>query len=145
MDTPRTIDIIDITDAPFFSLNGHCCSGKVVKVTDGDTVHLLMEFSGVVYRWKCRIAHVDTPELHSRDEAEKRHAITVKERLTELILNRVVSVNCLNFDMYGRVLVELTVPSMETNDDIVVHEWLLHNGYALPYEGKTKQKWIFND
>ena len=31
-------------DAPYFSLQGHECMGKIVKVYDADTVHILMEF-----------------------------------------------------------------------------------------------------
>ena len=47
--------------------------------------------------------------------------------------------------MYGRVLVELALSDEHGNDDIVIHDWLLHNGYANPYECKTKQKWNFDE
>jgi endonuclease YncB( thermonuclease family) len=143
MNCSQNID--ELIDAPFFTLKGRECDGKIVRVTDGDTVHALMDLDGTVYKWKCRIAHVDTPELHSRDETEKRHATNARDRLSELVLGRTVRVKCSSFDMYGRVLVELTVPCTETTEEIVVHEWLLQNGLALPYEGKTKQKWVFTD
>ena len=138
------LSLNDVSDAPFFTLEGHESLAKIVKVYDADTVHALIEVLGTVYKWKCRIMHVDTPELRSRDENEKKHAYTAKEALSNLILNKIVKVKCFKFDMYGRVLIELTLMSdNETNEDIVIHEWLLQNGYANAYEGKTKQKWNF--
>ena len=65
-------------DAPYFSLQGHKCMGKIVKVYDADTVHILMEVFGTLYRWKCRIMHVDTPELRTKDENEKKHGYIAK-------------------------------------------------------------------
>ena len=128
-------------DAPYFSLQGHECMGKIVKVYDADTVHILMEFFGTVYKWKCRIMHVDTPELRTIDENEKKHGYIAKEALSNLILDKIVNVKCFKFDMYGRVLVELTLTTEET--PILIHQWLLDNGYAHRYEGKTKEKWNF--
>ena len=42
--------------------------------------------------------------------------------------------------MYGRVLVEITLPGELGSEEIIIHEYLLNNGYTQPYEGKTKQK-----
>ena len=50
--------------------------------------------------------------------------------------------------MYSRVLVELTLPPIgDDNDDttIVIHEWLLNKVQARRYEGKKREKWVFND
>ena len=101
------LSLNDVSDAPFFTLNGQECLAKIVKVYDADTVHALIEVLGTVYKWKCRIMHVDTPELRSRDENEKRHGYAAKEALTYLILNKIVKAKRFKFDMYGRVLVEL--------------------------------------
>ena len=131
-------------DAPYFSLQGHECMGKIVKVYDADTVHILMEVFGTLYRWKCRIMHVDTPELRTKDENEKKHGYIAKEALSNLILDKIVNVKCFKFDMYGRVLVELTLPTSTDETPIVIHEWLLDNGYTHRYEGKTKEKWNFD-
>ena len=131
------------TDAPFFTLQGHECMGKIVKVYDADTVHILMEVFGTLYRWKCRIMHVDTPELRTKDENEKKHGYMAKEALSNLILDKIVNVKCFKFDMYGRVLVELTLKNEDDSSEIRIHEWLLENGHAHRYEGKTKEKWNF--
>ena len=133
------MSIRDVQDAPFFTLNGMETEAEIVKVYDGDTVHALMEVFGTMYRWKCRIMHVDTPEIRSADAHEKEIAYKARDALSDLVLNKIVRVKCFNFDLYGRVLVELVVP-MEEENDIVVHDWLLCNGYANRYEGKNKQK-----
>ena len=100
---------------PVFSLNGHKCKAKVVYVYDGDSVHLVLEVFGKLYKWKCRIAHID--------------------KLKTLIEHKMVDVECFDFDKYGRLLVEITI------EGIKVHEWLLENHLAQPYEGGTKTAW----
>ena len=124
-------------DAPFFTLNGLSTSATIVKVYDGDTVHAVFEFKGSPYKWRCRIAHVDTPELKTKNENEKKQGYEVRDRLSELILNKVVQLECKEFDKYGRLLVEITVPETK----VCVHEWLIANGHAKAYEGGTKTAW----
>ena len=102
-----------------------------------------MEVFGTLYRWKCRIMHIDTPELRTKDENEKKHGYMAKEALSNLILDKIVNVKCFKFDMYGRVLVELTLKNDDDSSEIQIHEWLLENGHAHRYEGKTKEKWNF--
>jgi endonuclease YncB( thermonuclease family) len=120
---------------PVFSLNGHKCKAKVVYVYDGDTVHLVIEVFGTLYKWKCRIAHIDTPELKTKDLHEKKMGIDARDKLKVLIENKIVDIECFEFDKYGRLLVEITV------ETIKVHEWLIENHLAQPYEGGTKIAW----
>jgi len=123
------------TKTPIFSLEGHKSKAKVVYIYDGDTVHLVIEVFNQLFKWKCRIAHVDTPELRTKDLHEKEMGYVARDKLKELMENKIVDVECFEFDKYGRLLVEITV------NGIKVHEWLISNGYAKPYEGKTKEKW----
>jgi endonuclease YncB( thermonuclease family) len=123
------------TKTPIFSLEGHKSKAKVVYIYDGDTVHLVIEVFNQLFKWKCRIAHVDTPELKTKDLHEKEMGYVARDKLKELMENKIVDVECFEFDKYGRLLVEITV------DGIKVHEWLISNGYAKSYEGKTKEKW----
>ena len=124
-------------DAPFFTLNGTSTLATVVKVYDGDTIHAVFEFKGTAFKWRCRIAHVDTPELRTKNEEEKKQGYLVRDKLSEMILNKVVQLDCKEFDKYGRLLVEITIP--ETN--LRIHEWLITSGYAKSYEGGTKSAW----
>jgi endonuclease YncB( thermonuclease family) len=123
------------SSVPFFTLKGHKCKAKVVHVYDGDTVHLVFEFLGQLFKWHARIAHVDTPELKTKNVEEKKKGYEVRDKLRELIDNKVVDIVCLDFDKYGRVLAEITYNGER------VDEWLIKNDYAKSYEGKTKEAW----
>jgi len=122
-------------DVPMFSLNGYVTEAKVVKVYDGDTVHVVFKYFEKYYRWIGRIAHVDTPELRTKNLEEKKKGYEVRDKLRELIFGKVVQLHCHEFDKYGRLLIDIQI------DDIKVHEWLITNGYAKKYEGGTKEKW----
>lgn len=118
-----------------FTLNGFKTEAKVVHVYDGDTVHIVFKYFDNFYKWNCRISHVDTPELRTKNEDEKRKGYEVRDKLRELILDKIVNVHCLEFDKYGRLLIELYI------DDIYVNQWLIDNHLAKQYEGGTKEKW----
>lgn len=124
-------------NTPVFTLNNYLTDAKVVKVYDGDTIHLVFEYFGNFYRWNCRIAHVDTPELRTKNAEEKKLGYIVKQKVEELLLNKIVKVQCFEFDKYGRLLIEVILP--ETKEKL--HEWLIRNGYAKSYEGGTKEGW----
>lgn len=129
------------TDITYFSLDGYETKAKIVKVYDGDTVHAVFKMFDKYYKWNCRILHVDTPELRTKDLEEKKRGYECKEKLAALILDKVVLLNCSKFDKYGRLLVEITVP--ETG--VKIHEYLISEGLANKYEGKTKEKWDFSN
>lgn len=127
-------------DITYFSLDGYETKAKIVKVYDGDTVHAVFKMFDKYYKWNCRIQHVDTPELRTKDLEEKKRGYECKEKLCALILDKIVLLNCSKFDKYGRLLVEITVP--ETG--VKIHEYLISEGLANKYEGKTKEKWDFS-
>ena len=137
-----SIIINEYNDAPFFTLKDKNCEGKVVYVYDGDTIHVIMETFGFVFKWHCRIAHIDCPELRTHNVEEKKHGYIARDIVKELLLNKTVQLKCLDFDKYGRLLVEITVRI--DNNDVLLHEWLITNHYAQPYEGKTKHEWNFD-
>jgi micrococcal nuclease len=127
----------EVIDAPFFTLNGHSTPAKVVKVYDGDTIHVVFKYFGSYLKWKCRISHIDTPELRTKNEAEKERGYMVRDKVSELLLNKIVQIDCFEFDKYGRLLIEVTIPGTTKK----LHEWLIENNYAHVYEGGTKQAW----
>jgi micrococcal nuclease len=118
-----------------FTLNGFKTEAKVVHVYDGDTIHIVFKYFDNFYKWNCRISHVDTPELRTKNEEEKRKGYEVRDKLRELILDKIVNVQCLEFDKYGRLLIELYI------GDIYVNQWLIDNNLAKQYEGGTKENW----
>ena len=133
-ETNKILLSLDAT-TPIFSLDGMNFQAKIVDVHDGDTVKAVFKVFDKYYKWNCRIAHVDTPELRTDDTAEKARGLFVRDKLKEQILNKIVTLHCLKFDKYGRLLVEI-------NNGQNIHEWLIQNKYANPYEGKTKIKYV---
>ena len=128
-----------------FSLNGNHINAKIIDVYDGDTITVIFKLFDKYYKWKCRIMHVDTPEIKKmvkevteeekiKNEKEKKRALIIRDIMREKLLNKIVLLHCFHFDKYGRLLVEFNIP--ETN--IKIHNWLIENNYAKPYEGKTK-------
>lgn len=128
------MDIVE--DAPNFSLEGYKTSGRIASVYDGDTVRIIFSFHRTFYKWNCRLAGIDTPELRTSNAKEKEYGYKVRDILREKILNKVVSVECGKFDKYGRLLVTITC-----DEDCCVNKWLVENKYALEYDGGKKQDW----
>lgn len=123
------------SSVPFFTLKGNKYRAKVVHVYDGDTVHLVFDYLGHLFKWHVRIAHIDTPELRTKNLEEKKMGYETRDKLRELIDGKMVDILCLDFDKYGRVLAEITY------NDERIDKWLIDKGYAKPYEGKTKEAW----
>ena len=109
---------------------------KVVSVYDGDTIKVVFPLANKLYKWNCRLEHIDTPELRTKNENEKKYGYIVRDKLREKILNKVVYIKCNDFDKYGRLLIEIL-----QNDDVTINQWLIDNQYAFKYDGGTKQSW----
>jgi endonuclease YncB( thermonuclease family) len=110
---------------------------KVVKVYDGDTCTLAKidpnnKEQGI--RYSSRIYGIDTAEKRTRDPFEKKAANYSQQILSDLIIDKVVNVQVLNMDKYGRLLVKL---SSEQIPDI--SDYMLEHGLAYSYDGGTKQ------
>jgi len=118
-----------------FSLEGQEHLAKVVDVYDGDTIKCVFPIHNKLYRWNCRLSGVDTPEIRTRCSIEKKHGYKVRDYLRDKILNRMVYLQCNEFDKYGRLLVNILY------DDCIINDWLIQNDYAFQYDGGTKQSW----
>lgn len=123
-------------DVPFFSFNGYKTWAKVVKVYDGDTCTVAFYYHKKIYKFKIRLDHIDTPELRSKNEIEVKIANKARDRLIELINNKLVYVECLNYDKYGRILANIYADKkmIQSFNDKLVSE-----GLAVFYDGGKKQ------
>lgn len=126
-----------------FSLYGFNIECKIVSVYDGDTVNVVFPLNLInkntteFYKFSCRLINIDTPEIRTDNEEEKKRAYLIRDKLREKILNKVVKIKCYDFDKYGRLLIEIFY------DDININNWLLENNYAKLYDGGKKSEWIF--
>eukprot|EP01083_Nonionella_stella_P166540 557079_1 len=104
---------------------------KVVKVYDGDTVHIVAPlFDGVLSRFKVRLARIDAPELRTKDAWEKKAGYIVRDILNDKIGHQIVQITNVSYDKYGRILGDILLNEENIND------WLLDIDWACPYSGK---------
>lgn len=141
-------------DVQLFSFDGVNALAKVVRVVDGDTVHIIMEYHGTIIRLLARLSGIDTPEMHVNPGIAKK----ARNRLAQLCTNcdinidveydtkifnsiidkntKIVQVECLGADKYGRELVNIIY------DERCINDVLVREGYAHVYDGGKKQEWI---
>lgn len=91
--------------------------GKVISVTDGDTIKILVDSRQI----KVRLAEIDAPEK-SQDYGMKS-----KQFLGNLVFGKVVRVKEVDWDRYGRMVGRVYLDKVDVNAEIV------RNGYAWAY------------
>lgn len=94
-----------------FSLSGIVGVAKCVRVYDGDSVHLVMRYKGELVKFACRLSGIDAAEMRGGDPI----ALRARDRLRELTLDKLVNVECHQFDKYGRLLVDIYVNGDHVN------------------------------
>lgn len=110
--------------------------GKVIKVYDGDTITVASKIlkGKDVYRFSVRLNGIDSPEIKGKSDAEKISAIVSRDKLSNLILNKVVRLEDVKTEKYGRILAEVYL------DNLHINQWMLENKLAEPYDGGKKKK-----
>ena len=112
----------------------------VIKVYDGDTltVGFLHGYSRRPVRGSVRIRGIDTPELRTKSEEEKRLALLAKSRLEQVTLREVVTIVSPESDKYGRLLCDLkTERGIESISEYMLEEPRL----CRKYDGGARQPW----
>lgn len=111
----------------------------VIKVYDGDTLTIGFRHgsSNRPVRSSVRIRGIDTPELRSTSEVEKRMASVAKSRLEEVTFRKQVTLISPKSDKYGRLLCDLS-----TDDIKSISQYMLEDkDICREYEGGKRQPW----
>lgn len=114
--------------------------GYVIKVYDGDTITIAGRLpypESRLYRFQVRLLGIDSPEIKGKTEKEKEAAHKSQHALEGLILNKTVLLREISTEKYGRILANVYL--VTDTGEILVNKWMLAHGYAVPYDGKTKQ------
>ena len=149
-------------DVQEFSLCGQILKGKIVEMYDADTCKIVLPLFSGLYKFTCRLNGIDAPEMKPRKDAPNREveiswAKKARNEFLRLVCpdskcclmpdpkkddiineleknRRLVTVKCLEFDKYGRLLVEITtLDGQETINSLLVKKNL-----AVSYGGATK-------
>lgn len=91
-------------------------TGKVVGVTDGDTVTVLEGST----QHKVRLEGIDAPESHQAFGAKSRHA------LSEKVFQKNIAFEWHEKDRYGRLLAHLFLDDRWINKELVDEGWAWH-------------------
>ena len=100
-------------------------TGKVIKITDGDTVHVLQDNH---VKEKIRLAGIDAPER------KQPHGNKAKQYLASLIGNKRVTVKYSKRDRYKRIVGKIIFNNSDVNLAMV------QAGYAWHYKKYQKEQ-----
>lgn len=112
-----------------FSFSGRTYICKVVKCYDGDTIHCVFKFNNRYQRFIIRMYGYNSPEIRTKIKKEKLNAIKARDRLSELVLNKIVYLECMDFDKYGRILGKLKF----SENGQYINDIMLNEGYGIKY------------
>jgi endonuclease YncB( thermonuclease family) len=118
--------------------------GKVVKVYDGDTITIASPLPNTIdpiYRFSVRLRDIDSPEIKGVSEYEKELAVIARNALSEKILYKMVVLENIDTEKYGRMLADVFLANettMAKADTVSISKWMLENKYAVAYNGGTK-------
>lgn len=135
----RMLSPCTLKNTPWLNFQGQRKPMKVVSIYDADTITVAFRLNGYNYLESMRLEGIDAAEMKPRKdypqrELEKKHALLGKERMEELCLDKLVSVDCGGWEKFGRLL-----GTVYTDDGTNVNELLLRENLAYPYDGKKKK------
>lgn len=121
-------------NTPTFAIKGKY-KAKVLKVLDGDSAYVCFKYNGKYYKFNARLNGIDAPETRTKNLEEKKAGLISKQYLKNIIDNKIVDIDIIHFDKYGRILVELYY------NDKHINKYMVDGGYAFSYNGGTKIKY----
>ncbi len=149
---------LKFNDVPLFSFKGLNTVGKVSHIIDGDTLYLIMlDKEAQPIKLDCRLSGIDTPEMSKNYDI----AIRARNRLLQLVTNcnidindthdkntmnklidnentKIIFIECLGNDKYGRQLVKLFTDNEKQN---CINDIMIKEGFAHTYDGGKKLEW----
>ena len=112
-------------------------TAEVVKVYDGDTCTCVVDLGfKMSVRIKVRLVGIDTPEIRTRDDEEKKRGIASRDWLREKILGKKVLLHTSERGKFGRWLG--TLWCLEEDKPLFENSYnrkLINEGLANEYNG----------
>lgn len=116
---------------PKLSYDGHTVRAKCVKVYDGDTATFVFIPPGMKqpYKFSCRCLGYNSAEIKTKNIKEKEKAEAARDYLSNMILNKIVTLRLGKHDKYGRVLVDMYL------DGLHINKHMIEKGHGVYYDG----------
>ena len=114
---------------------------SVGRVVDGDTIDAAIDLGfDISLTKRIRLAGIDTPESRTRDLKEKELGLDAKEWLKHQLKDAIDIIIRTELpdstEKYGRIIGHLYI----NGEDESLNNRMITEGYALPYDGGTKDK-----
>jgi endonuclease YncB( thermonuclease family) len=109
--------------------------GIVIKVYDGDTITIASKLpykKSPIYSFSVRLNGLDCPEIKGKTDKEKQCAQIAKKTLSDLILDKTVTLKNVSLEKYGRILADVYI------NETHVNKYMIDNRLAVAYDGGTK-------
>ena len=106
----------DSPSAALPSGEGYALVGKIVEVTDGDTVAL----NTAKGRQRIRLASIDAPERNGRDRPGQPYGDESRQHLAKLVSGRSLTAQCFEQDRYERHICNLLLDGGQTANRLQV-------------------------
>lgn len=109
------------------------------RIIDGDTIEIAFyegyscDNTRTVVKENIRLAHINAPEIHTKDAQEKERALRSKDALSALVSGKNLMVTFTKREKFGRPLCEIS--TAECTD---VNRVMIQSGHAVPYEGGAR-------
>ncbi len=129
-------------DVNYFNFDNKTFIAKPCHVYDGDTFSVIFDYKGELIKYRCRCYGYDTPEMRPSLKnpnrlKEKELAYAAKLRMIELLEahpSKLIKIECLKFDKYGRILIK----AYNNVDEKSINELMVEEGHGKWYDGGTK-------
>ena len=109
-------------------------SGTVIKVIDGDTIDVRVDLGFSIFTdTRFRLFGIDTPEKTDKNKIIKDLALTASKFVKDTIEGKVVTIESVSKDKYGRWLAKVHFGTGPT-----INEQLITMGLAKAYFGDSK-------
>lgn len=136
-------------NTPYYTYEGIKKKIKVLSVVDGDTVDIAYhhEETNKIFKYRVRLYGIDTPEKRPSKNDPNRDKEIAASKLSSAALTDYLKKNdnmviALFYkpDKYGRLLCTFYDKCGED-----INKWMVLQGFAYEYFGKTKQKYKGDD
>ncbi len=111
----------------------------VYKVYDADTISVTFKFNNQYCRKNIRLLGIDSAEMKSKVKLEKELATKARDYLREQILGKLIQIDMLKLDKYGRQLGIVFFDNKNMNEELITA------GFVRSYDGGKKEKWNLSD
>jgi len=124
---PTCLDDASLRNSLDYSLNGtYKC--RVLRVIEGDTVRVAIQFKGDVNMFTVRLADVDTPELYPRLDTIDRDAVIkrahkARDFVVEKVLGHICDLHVIGLDKFGRLIAYLENDGMCIGNELLLRRF----------------------